>query len=653
MKFTGFISAGFLLGSSCIAFAGTLTWTGDGPTRAFTEAGNWGDSGGQATAPNPGNNNSLGDTLVIGEKARGPAGPILDSDLSAGLFERITVSGPGLTINTLPVFPTLTIAGGTLQALNFNMAEASGSMGRVIQEDGRFLVRDFRMGFSPSDFSGGISDFRLEGGYLSAVAAVIGDSGEATFRQTGGQFDVGNFRLGSAAASSSGELILTGPRSEYRMTGGVLNTGFIGFPDGVTNPQLNRNGPVTEIGDGAGALFVLEGGTHRVHGGGVFGDFFQSPLLVGGSVFNPNSGDVPDDPNKHLGEYIIRDGGHLIVDFDTLVGASANTPGFLPDRFDPGNGLIRQTGGTHEIARDLILGAYGEDGSGQGQYRISGGVLDVGGEILIGEEGPEGVGTGRMSVTGGTVVAGDIRIAPASRTAGEPLISPDNQLLIGDAFNVVTSGTVFAEDVIVGGGATAGDDPTAELRINGQGILNANSVEAREGGLITGTGMIRTNRLAMLRRSFLAPGQSPGILEITGDLLLGDGSLLILEIAGRNEGDWDILDIGGDLLAEAGAGIRIDFLDNFIPDAGDSFSFFNVTGNTTQFDDLLAGGLIDVSVDASSNLAFDFGSGGVTFKSGTAQPSPIPVPASAILLLTTLGGLGSLRLRARRRQLTH
>ena len=618
--------------------AETLNWTGSGTTRSFTQAENWQDPDSQPISPNPAN----GDILRIGEAARVTNGPIFNADLSNGLFEELVVSAPSLTINTVPIPPILTIEGGTLQALNVNLADAPSTLGRITQTGGRFLVRELRTSAS-NQISGGTSEYRLEDGYMSAVFAQIGDDGDSTFRQSGGQFDAGNFLLGGSTVSNSSGTLFTRGRAEYIMNGGVLNTGFLGFPDGTTDINLNRNGVVTEIGAGSPATFVLNGGTHHVRGGR---SSFSSPLLVGAEVFNRNSGDVPDDPNKHLGEYIIRDGGRLLVDFDTVVGASANPVGAtLPNLFDPGNGLIRQSGGEHVISRDLILGAYGSEGSGQGRYRMSDGTLDVGRNIIIGEQGADGVGTGSMSVTGGTVTALDIRIAPSARSAGEPLANPDNELIIGDGFNGDTSGTVFARDVVVGGGGTAGDAPSAILEVSGVGLLNANSVEVRDGGMVKGTGRIDTGRLALLRRGFLAPGLSPGILDITGDLFLGDGALLILEIAGRNEGDWDVLNIGGNLLAEAGAQIRVDFLDDFLPEDGDSFNFFNVTGETSEFDQLLADGLIDISLGNQSALTFDFSSQGVSFRE-TSSPTPVSLPASALFMLLGIASLGGASMTA-------
>ena len=655
MKHIKVLTAFLMVSAPGTTLAETLTWTGNGPDRDFTAAENWIDGSGDPAAPDPGDGVTLGDRLVIGEDARSSSGPVLNSELREGLFEKITVSAPGFTVNTVSFPPVLTIESGRLQALDFNIADGRGQVGRVVQKGGNFQVFDFRTSETTevTPERGGESEYRLEDGILTASSAVIGDDGTSTFRQEGGTFNAGDLTLGFSnirLGPDGGELTTRG-RADFFLEGGRLNTGLDAPPeesDAGIFGGFFAGGVSTEIGGGAPATFNLSGGTHHVFKG----DSTRNALLVVGANNPLGTTDdvVVDDPTKHLGEYLIRGDGHLVVDLDTVVGEGAT----FTARVDPGNGVMRlRDDGLHEVGRDLILGGYGEFGSGQGRYLVTGGELDVAGDIIIGERGSDGVGTGRMSVTGGNVTARDIRIAPASRSSGEPLASPDNELFIGEGgfgTDTTTFGTVFAEDVIVGGGATAGDNPTAELRVNSGGLLNANSVEARDGGLVTGTGRIDTGRLAMLRRSFLAPGQSPGTLEITGDVLLGDGSTLMLEIAGRNPGDWDILEIGGSLFAEAGAGIQIDFLDGFFPEVGDSFDFFNVAGDATQFDNLLAGGLIGVSIQGGSDLAFDFSSDGIAFSSATVPPSPIPLPASAILLLSSLGGLGAIRLCTRRCQ---
>ncbi len=267
---------------------------------------------------------------MIGEEARGVNGPVVSSGYESDLLGNVTVSAPALTINTLPVRPILTISDGTLQTLDFNMAAEQGQTGLTVQDGGAFLVRDFRTSEVDAGFSAGKSEYRLEGGYLSTVIAVIGDDGDSTFRQSGGTFDAGTFILGAASVSSSSGIIVTG-RADYIMTGGTLDTGFLGFPDGSTDSNLDRNGTATVIGDGGPARFTLNGGTHTVRGGS---SFFADPLVVGGAAFHPNGNNIPDDPDKHLGEYIIND-GTLNVVYNTVVGetmkiSSRRTTAWIP-----------------------------------------------------------------------------------------------------------------------------------------------------------------------------------------------------------------------------------------------------------------------------------------------------------------------------------
>lgn len=644
-KIIGTSCAAILMSASALS-ADTLTWTGGAGTRDFTDPLNWEDGSGQPASPTASPTVGLGDELNIGVDARYD-GPVVSTSIPGGRFERIDVSAEGLTINTVPIMPQLRIEdGATIRAQNFNMADMPGAMGRTIQTGGDFPVREMRTSASRS-FSGGTSEYRLEGGYLSAVGAWLADNGDALFRQSDGQFDAGNFSLGSAAyatgSAGDGRVVAQG-FGEYRMTGGVLNTGFLGAPPSETDPQLRRNGIGTWIGDGGPALFVLSGGEHNVLGGG---DSWKYPLVVGGKAYNPNGGDVAGDQEVHKGEYRVQ-GGALNVSYDAVVGEGADST-----YYDPGYGVMRQTGGEVNIGRDLILGGYGDMGSGEGRYLMGGDEASlIARDLIIGQMGANGVGSGLMGVSGGYAEVRDIYVNSASRSAGEPLDHPVNSLQVtGNDFQ---SGYVSARNVIVGGAGSASGDPNALLEVSGSGVLEAETIQVRDGGLLKGTGYVgATAGLSILSGGVLAPGLSPGMLTIGGDLFLGSGSELILEIAGYDWGAFDMLEIYGDLLAEAGASIRVEFLDGFMPEDGDVFSFFNVYGDASGFDDLLLSGEITVTLAGLSGpeiTTLDLSSEGARFAVEPGGPvGAVPIPASLLLLASGVAAMGAMRLRRQAR----
>jgi len=84
-----------------------------------------------------------------------------------------------------------------------------------------------------------------------------------------------------------------------------------------------------------------------------------------------------------------------------------------------------------------------------------------------------------------------------------------------------------------------------------------------EGGSITGNGLISTPNLIIVN-GVLSPGNSPGVLSIAGDLTLGTGSVLDIELAGANPADIDQILVSG--VANLGGLLNVDILDGYEPD---------------------------------------------------------------------------------------
>lgn len=142
-------------------------------------------------------------------------------------------------------------------------------------------------------------------------------------------------------------------------------------------------------------------------------------------------------------------------------------------------------------------------------------------------------------------------------------------------------------------------------------------------GQFTGTGQV------LLEGGF-SPGNSPGTVTFGGDLLLGDLSTLVIELAGRSPGvEYDQILVAGSFTA--GGIFDLQLLDGFSPLAGDSFTIFEAS---------VFGG-------AFSSLALPSLSSGLSWNTDsllvTGELFVVPEPGSAILI-----GLG-LSVLARRR----
>lgn len=202
------------------------------------------------------------------------------------------------------------------------------------------------------------------------------------------------------------------------------------------------------------------------------------------------------------------------------------------------------------------------------------------------------------------------------------------------------------------------DLASGELRVSSGGVVqvgfkspgfdifNTGDINVNANGRLTGDGgTIDAN--VVLNGGAIAPGASPGILNILGDLNAIQG-LIEIEIAGTEPGQYDQLNVGGNLIAETGLDIEINFLDGFLPQSGDVFDFLNVAGSAPIFD---TPSLIRLSVNGggafgdAASLSFENGSisllSGFSGDGGGDIPdvAPIPVPAGLPLLLAGISGL--------------
>lgn len=163
-----------------------------------------------------------------------------------------------------------------------------------------------------------------------------------------------------------------------------------------------------------------------------------------------------------------------------------------------------------------------------------------------------------------------------------------------------------------------GGDVLGDVNINKDGILNG------DGGTISGN--------VLVDGGTIAPGNSPGTLFIDGNLTFNSG-LLEIEIGSTNAGEFDILHIVGDLIADNGYDLSISFLNGYMPEDGDILDFLQIDGASNV--DL---SLVNLIADESTT-GFDFSldlQGGVL---SVVTTSAVPVPASVWFMGTGLFGL--------------
>ena len=116
-------------------------------------------------------------------------------------------------------------------------------------------------------------------------------------------------------------------------------------------------------------------------------------------------------------------------------------------------------------------------------------------------------------------------------------------------------------NIIVGGGVLGTAFDAATLTVSNGGTVTANNVTVNQGGTLNGNGGT-INGNVTLNGGTLAPGASPGIMDINGNLNLTSG-ILNLEISTLLS---DLLNVTGNVTF--GAGLAINLIFDFAPPSG-------------------------------------------------------------------------------------
>lgn len=153
----------------------------------------------------------------------------------------------------------------------------------------------------------------------------------------------------------------------------------------------------------------------------------------------------------------------------------------------------------------------------------------------------------------------------------------------------VQGGTLVVNQTSLISPPTAGLPPievTEPWRLDGELILSDNATvrgsPIDNHGRITGEGTIKTDDpLSGPVRNYgtVSPGNSPGTLTIDHAFSQQASGRLLIEIAGFDAGQYDMLEILGD--ASFDGSIELIFADRFAPEAGQTFELLTVTGQVS------------------------------------------------------------------------
>lgn len=141
--------------------------------------------------------------------------------------------------------------------------------------------------------------------------------------------------------------------------------------------------------------------------------------------------------------------------------------------------------------------------------------------------------------------------------------------------------------------------------------LGSGAVEVEAGGTLAGVGTVLGDTVVA---GTLAPGNSPGEMQFTGDLFLAGTAVVQMELASL--ANFDQISVDG-LLTYDGT-LEITLLGGYFPEIGDTFDLFD------------AGSVAGLQFDA---ITFNLGGYDGTFDAGTGVLSITTVPEPSALAL--------------------
>ena len=449
----------------------------------------------------------------------------------------------------------------------------------------------------------------LDQAVVNTAATYIG-LGAGGGSPTGEEFSFGSVRVGTAATWNADSVAVglasTANGSLVVDSGGQLNTtGAVAI--GYGSLAVRSGGGLTQNGISVGDLALDVQATAQISGVGTTVDFtgpdpYLAPGVVGsGHVEIFDGAQVNGAFSFVAGLYAEGRGSFAVDGAATAVNLSGvcSLCLFLPA---PGFGAVMAVGGGGKGAGTISGGAtFTIDGSGNtsgtgifvggtGPSLLGGtasgeGVLEVrdAGTSLTVSGGNELLEVGNDGGEGALYIAAGAEVTLANDTGNAAARFGDNDGVA--ALRIEGAGSLLdAGDSFVAGNVDGSAGAKATIVLEDGGELRADTITFNPGTVVSGDGGLLTG--TVFNHGTLLPGNSPGVMNIDGDLNLFDDGTLIIEIGGTTAGiEYDVFNITG-TLSLAGT-LEILLLDGFTPQAGDTFSVFNAADTLGAFDTVI------------------------------------------------------------------
>ncbi len=467
---------------------------------------------------------------------------------------------------------------------------------------------------------------------LAAPLMDIGIDGEGLLTaDDGAQLSIQELRIGvdEDDVGGSGKLVLSGVHQMTGETGEVILTptqlidGFfidVGGGDGKGELRL-EDGAIMQIDQsgGVGLGDASKGFPLIIEPAGTA----EGTVIIGSSTSNPSVLSagflaIANRLTDSRGQFEVHQGGEatftlgMVGRDKALADESANEDASA--RILVSGGTLRFTLGTGDPVQD-VQQEHALYVGGQGEVRVENGGLIESEAVVIGSTSgfqARATVSGVKSVNGVTTPSRWNAAAMFVSLGPEALLSVDNgaqinatQIFVGGqgTVNIVAGGTINSEKGFVGSnvlgnptvdaqatisgqgstwtldgqlvvGSESGDPAVkGTVYLNDQGLLVADEVVVKSGGLVTGSGgTLQANTTKIENGGQIAPGLSPGTLSIFGALEILPGGELEIEIGGDTANlDHDVLVVNGETNIEGQVTLR--FIDGFAPQQGDEFEF--------------------------------------------------------------------------------